>query len=108
MLILISLDSNKNIDVTKNTDSGANYNSGYEESSRAHVYNDDFQNALDVLGVKEGTPFKEIKRAYHKFANRYHPDRVATQGEEVQKVYTEKLKTINEAYEIIKAHYGEK
>ena len=91
-----------------NYDSGANYNSGYEESSRAHVYNDDFQNALDVLGVKEGTPFKEIKRAYHKLANRYHPDRVATEGEEVQKVYTEKLKTINEAYEIIKARYGEK
>ena len=43
----------------------------------------------------------EVKKAYRKMAIKYHPDKVATLGEDVQKAAEEKFKAVNQAYEAI-------
>lgn len=45
--------------------------------------------------------YDEVKKAYRKMAVKYHPDKVATLGEDVQKAAEEKFKAVNQAYEAI-------
>ena len=49
---------------------------------------------------------EEIKKAYRKMALKYHPDKVAQEGAEIQKAATEKFKKLQEAYENIKKKRG--
>ena len=56
---------------------------------------------LAVLGLQPGASSEEIKRAYKKLMSKYHPDRVATLSEDLQKKASEKAQTINEAYQIL-------
>ena len=44
---------------------------------------------------------EEVRKAYRKMAIMYHPDKVATLGEDVQKAAEEKFKAISQAYEAI-------
>lgn len=46
-----------------------------------------------ILGIDKKAPKEEIKKAFHKLAHKYHPDK--TGGDEV------KFKEINEAYQIL-------
>ena len=55
----------------------------------------------EVLGVQKSASADEIKKAYRKLAVKYHPDKVATLGEDVQKAAEEKFKAVNQAYEAI-------
>ena len=55
----------------------------------------------EVLGVDKSASAEEIKKAYRKMAVKYHPDKVATLGEDVQKAAEEKFKAISQAYEAI-------
>ena len=55
----------------------------------------------EVLGVDKSASADEIKKAYRKMAIKYHPDKVATLGEDVQKAAEEKFKAVNQAYEAI-------
>ena len=55
----------------------------------------------EVLGVDKKASADEIKKAYKKMAIKYHPDKVATLGEDVQKAAEEKFKAVNQAYEAI-------
>ena len=55
----------------------------------------------EVLGVSKTATPEEIKKAYRKMAIKYHPDKVATLGEDVQKAVEEKFKAVNQAYEAI-------
>ena len=55
----------------------------------------------EVLGVTKGASADEIKKAYRKLAVKYHPDKVATLGEDVQKAAEEKFKAVSQAYEAI-------
>jgi molecular chaperone DnaJ len=48
-----------------------------------------------ILGLKEGASAKEIKSAYRKFANKFHPDK--NQDEDAET----KFKEVKEAYEIL-------
>lgn len=48
----------------------------------------------------------EVKKAYRKMAMKYHPDKVASAGEEAKQSATEKFRQINEAYEAIKKARG--
>ena len=44
---------------------------------------------------------EEVRKAYRRMAIQYHPDKVATLGEDVQKAAEEKFKAISQAYEAI-------
>lgn len=65
-----------------------------------------------VLGVSPDATDDEIKKAYHKLARKYHPDRYINEPE-LAKSAGEKMKEINAAYEMIqnirdgKTEYGD-
>ena len=50
----------------------------------------------DILGVKADTDTKQIKLAYYKMAQKYHPDKAGDAPKTV-----EKFKTISNAYEVL-------
>ena len=55
------------------------------------------QDYYEVLGVAKDANDKDIKKAYHKLALKYHPDKC--QGD--KKVAQETFKIINEAYAVL-------
>ncbi len=56
----------------------------------------EYKDYYQILGVSKQANEKEIKRAYRKLAQKYHPDK--NPG---NKTAEEKFKTINEAYEVL-------
>lgn len=54
-----------------------------------------------ILEISPDATNDEVKKAYRKMAIKYHPDKVATLGEDVQKAAEEKFKAISLAYEAI-------
>ena len=54
-----------------------------------------------ILEISPNATNDEVKKAYRKMAVKYHPDKVATLGEDVQKAAEEKFKAVNQAYEAI-------
>lgn len=57
------------------------------------------QTPYDILGVDPSATQEEIKTAYRKLANQYHPDKVAHLGEEFQTLAEQKFKQIQDAYD---------
>ncbi|MFH0729751.1 MAG: DnaJ domain-containing protein [Pseudomonadota bacterium] len=55
--------------------------------------------AHTILGVSPGASPDEIKQAYRRLANQYHPDKVAYLGEEFRVLAEKRFKEIQEAYE---------
>ncbi len=55
-----------------------------------------------VLGVRPGASAEDIKTAYRRLVNRYHPDKLQHLGEEFREVAEEKFKTIQSAYQALK------
>jgi curved DNA-binding protein CbpA len=53
----------------------------------------------EILGVPRSASAGEIKKAYRALASRYHPDK--HRGNELEDLAKEKLKALNEAYEIL-------
>lgn len=54
-----------------------------------------------ILEITPDATDEEVKKAYRKMAIKYHPDKVATLGSDVQKAAEEKFKTVSQAYETI-------
>ena len=54
-----------------------------------------------ILEIDPSASNDEVRKAYRKMAIKYHPDKVATLGEDVQKAAEEKFKAVNQAYEAI-------
>ena len=54
-----------------------------------------------ILGITPDATDEEVKKAYRRMAVQYHPDKVATLGEDVQKAAEEKFKAVSQAYEAI-------
>ncbi len=73
-----------------------------------NVYFDDFNAAYKVLGIDKNATDEEVKKAYRKMAVKFHPDKVAHLGEDVQKVAKERFQKLNEAYEKISKARGMK
>ena len=64
------------------------------------------ESAYTVLEISPSATDDEVRAAYRRMAMKYHPDRVATLGPEVQKSATEKFRQVHEAYETIKKQRG--
>ena len=55
-----------------------------------------------ILEVSPSATDSEVKIAYRKMANKYHPDKVAHLGKKMQTTAEEKFKSVNDAYQQIK------
>ncbi|MEG7979097.1 MAG: J domain-containing protein [Mollicutes bacterium UO1] len=55
----------------------------------------------DVLGIDRKASEKEIKSAYHKLAVKWHPDKWVGKSEAEKKLAEEKMKEVNQAYEVL-------
>ncbi len=62
--------------------------------------------AYTILETNPSAPNDEIKKAYRKMANKYHPDKVTHLGDEFQKLAEDKFKAVNDAYQSIKKERG--
>jgi len=60
-----------------------------------------FKDPYTILGIGKDATKEEIKQAYRKLANKYHPDKVTHLGEEFQKLSEKRFIEIQEAYRIL-------
>lgn len=64
------------------------------------------ESAYAVLEISPNATDDEVKSAYRRMAMKFHPDKVATLGPDVQKAAEEKFRKIQSAYETIKKQRG--
>lgn len=57
------------------------------------------RDSYEILGVNRHASASEIKNAYRKLANKYHPDKVNHLGDEFKSLAEKRFKEIQEAYE---------
>lgn len=62
--------------------------------------------AYTILEIDPSASDDEVKKAYRRLAMKYHPDKVAQLGPDVQKAAEAKFKSIQEAYDTIKKERG--
>lgn len=77
--------------------------SGYNKQERGwQPYVDvTLQEAYRTLGIRETATDDEVRQAYRELALRYHPDRVASQGEAAKEEAEKKFREVTEARDII-------
>ena len=73
-----------------------------EYKSIESMFKDDLESAYSVLGISSDSQDIEIKKAYRKMANKFHPDKIAHLGEDFKDIAQEKFKSVTEAYHKIK------
>lgn len=78
------------------------YISPADQASLKAMFIKDRDSAYKILEIDRGVSDDEVKKAYRKMAAKYHPDKVATLGEEAMKAAQEKFREVNQAYEEIK------
>jgi len=66
----------------------------------------DTTSAYRILEVTPDASEEELKKAYRRMALKYHPDRVAHLGDDMQKAANAKFQELNAAYEQIKKERG--
>lgn len=87
---------------------GENSSNGSSSYQRESVGKNELQQAYEILGVDENASFEDVKKAHKRLMFKYHPDRLASQGlpPEMVKVYTQKAKDIQVAFDVIKRYKG--
>jgi len=70
------------------------------------MFYEDTDAAYRVLEIEASVKDDEVKKAYRKMANKYHPDKVAYLGEDIRKAAGEKFRKVKNAYETIKKNRG--
>lgn len=75
-------------------------------SVRALYIKEDPNWAYQALEIEPNATNEEVKKAYRRIAMKYHPDKVASAGEEIRQKATEKFQGIQKAYEHIKKQRG--
>ena len=80
--------------------------SSADTESIMSMFKNDLESAYRVLEITSSATDDEVRKAYKRMALKYHPDKVSTLGEDVQKAAEEKFKNVQEAYEKIKKARG--
>lgn len=80
--------------------------SSADTDSIMSMFKNDLESAYRVLEITSSATDDEVRKAYKRMALKYHPDKVSTLGEDVQKAAEEKFKNVQEAYEKIKKSRG--
>ena len=65
--------------------------SNIEYQSIESMFKEDLDSAYKVLGVNSNSTDLEIKKAYRRMANKFHPDKIAHLGEEYKNIAQENL-----------------
>lgn len=82
--------------------SGTGYSGGSGRSGGSAGRSAYTKDPYKVLGINSTASDDDVRKAYRKMAMKYHPDRVAGMGEEMQRNAAEQMKEINQAYDEIK------
>ena len=82
-----------------------NINRNDFESIKA-IFSKDDNASYKILEISDNASDSEVKKAFRKMANKYHPDKVSHLGKEIQKNAEEKFKAVNDAYQKIKDARG--
>jgi len=80
--------------------------SAKDMGSMKAMFFEDTDAAYRVLEIEASLKDEEVKKAYRKMANKYHPDKVAYLGEDIRKAAGEKFRKVKNAYETIKKDRG--
>ena len=75
--------------------------SGRERNGFAAGGNDRARDPYAILELDRNADFEAIRKAYHRQANRYHPDKVAHLGREFQELAKVKFQDVQWAYETL-------
>jgi DnaJ like chaperone protein len=80
--------------------------SGKDFESIKAMFFKDAESAYKILEIENTASDNDIKKAYRKMAMKYHPDKVASLGDEFRTAAEEKFQKVQEAYETIKKERG--
>ena len=78
------------------------YHGSYTIIKEPYIKHEDVNWAYKALAIEPTASNEDIKKAYRSMAMKYHPDKVATLGEDIKKSATEKFRDVQEAYEHLK------
>lgn len=84
----------------------------YESLQRNHLDVEglvkDIDKSYELLGCKKEAPVAEIKKKYRNLVATYHPDKIVSKDlpEEFLKFANDKMRDIQDAYEMVKSHKG--
>ena len=76
------------------------YSGSYSSGASRTSYN--LENEYSILEIPSTATDDEVKKAYRRLAQKYHPDKVNHLGEEIRKDAETKFVKLNQAYERIK------
>ena len=84
------------------------FSEGEFQRIRASHFGPDHEDPYVILGVARSIADEDLKRAYHRLVRENHPDSLMARGvpEEFVRLATEKLASINGAYDNIKKERG--
>lgn len=91
----------KEVHVIQSIANYLNINKNDYESIKA-VFAKDSEAPYRLLEIDPSASGQEVKKAYRKMANKYHPDKVSHLGKEMQDLAKEKFIAVNDAYQQIK------
>lgn len=80
------------------TETHRNTNRSSNKETRQETFRKD---PYDILGVPPHASQEEVKKAYRKLANQYHPDKLSHLGEEFKELAEARFKEIQGAYQAL-------
>ena len=70
------------------------------------MFVDDTDAAYKILEIEKTSSNDDVKKAYRRMANKFHPDKVAYLGDDIRKAAGEKFRKVKDAYDAIKKERG--